>query len=136
MSKEKSTGKYDDIINLPHHVSKKHPPMPMIKRAAQFAPFAALTGYDDAVEETARVTDEMVVLSDEQMEELNHMIHLAMNNNRTVCIHYFEPDQKKSGGRYCTVTGKIRKAEFGVVVLDNGMRVDVDRVVQIEETCD
>ena len=126
-------GKYSDIINLPHHVSKKHPPMPMIKRAAQFAPFAALTGYDDAVEETARLTDEMVVLTEERLEEMNRMIHLAMKDNQTVSIYYFEPDQKKAGGRYCTVTRKIRKAEFGMVVLDNGMRIDVERVVRIEE---
>ena len=111
-------GKYSDIINLPHHVSKKHPPMP---------------GYDDAVEETARVTDEMVVLTEERLEEMNRMIHLAMKDNQTVSIYYFEPDQKKAGGRYCTVTRKIRKAEFGMVVLDNGMRIDVERVVRIEE---
>lgn len=125
-------GKYSDIINLPHHVSKKHLPMPMIKRAAQFAPFAALTGYDDAVEETARLTDEMIILSEEQMEELNQMIHLAIKEKCMVRIEYFEPDKKKTGGSFRELTGRIRKVEMDVIFMDDGMRVMVDRLVKVE----
>ena len=125
-------GKYSDIINLPHHVSKKHPPMPMIKRAAQFAPFAALTGYDDAVEETARLTDEMVVLTEERLEELNRMIHLAIKERCMVRIQYFEPDKKKTGGCFRELAGRIRKIEMGEIFMDDGMRVMVDRVVKVE----
>ena len=73
--REQSAWPYEDIVNLPHHVSDTHTPMPMIKRAAQFAPFAALTGYDDAVEETARLTDAMIELSDEQVAELNRKLN-------------------------------------------------------------
>lgn len=125
-------GKYSDIINLPHHVSKRHPSMPMIKRAAQFAPFAALTGYDDAVEETARVTDEMVVLTEERFDELNRMIRLAIKEKCMVRIDYFEPDKKKTGGSFRELTGRIRKVEMDVIFMDDGMRVMVDRVVKVE----
>ena len=128
----KNIGKYSDIINLPHHVSKRHPPMPMIKRAAQFAPFAALTGYDDAVEETARVTDEMVVLTEERFDELNRMIRLAIKEKCMVRIEYFEPDKKKTGGSFRELTGRIRKVEMDVIFMYDGMRVMVDRVVKVE----
>ena len=65
---------YSDIINLPHHVSRNHPPMPMMNRAAQFAPFAALTGYEDVIQETGRLTDEFIELSDDDKERLNQKI--------------------------------------------------------------
>ena len=92
------TDKYDDIINLPHHVSKRHPQMSMMNRAAQFAPFAALTGHSAAIEETARLTESQQELADEDSEILNHkMAYLreAINEHPTISITYFEPDKRK-----------------------------------------
>ena len=105
-------GKYDDIIHLPHHVSMKHSRMSAMSRAAQFAPFAALSGYDDAIDETARLTDAQIALGEGAIQELNEKLrcltaHLADSSN--VTILYFIPDAKKAGGRYTSVTGKIKK---------------------------
>ena len=105
-------GKYDDIINLPHHVSIKHPQMSMSNRAAQFSPFAALSGYDDAIDEIARLTDDEIELGDGSIQEINEKIRFLMehlSDHPEVTILYFVPDVKKAGGRYTSVTGKIRK---------------------------
>ena len=94
---------YDDIINLPHPVSKNHPQMPLRDRAAQFAPFAALTGHDAAIKETARLTDERLELSEEVIAQLNEKINIIRNNigiEQKVSITYFIPDAKKAGGSY------------------------------------
>lgn len=105
---------YEDIAHLAHHVSKKHPPMPIIDRAAQFAPFAALTGFDASVREAARLTDREADLSDADLEILNrnHEIlleHLAEQPELTFV--YFMPDAKKSGGAYVTKTGRVLKID-------------------------
>ena len=92
---------YDDIINLPHPVSKNHPQMPLRDRAAQFAPFAALTGHDAAIKETARLTDERLELREEVIAQLNEKINIIRNNigiEQNVSITYFIPDEKKAGG--------------------------------------
>ena len=89
---------YEDIINLPHPVSKNHPQMPLRDRAAQFAPFAALTGHDAAIKETARLTDERLELSEEVITQLNEKINIIRNNigiEQKVSITYFIPDAKK-----------------------------------------
>lgn len=107
-------GPYNDIIELPHHVSSKHPHMSMLDRAAQFSPFAALVGYDDAVLETTRLTDEKTMLSEESKEGLNQKLRIIsehLNDYPNVTITYFLPDTKKSGGAYVTVTGCIRKID-------------------------
>lgn len=91
-------GKYDDIINLPHHVSRTHPQMTMEERAAQFSPFAALTGYDDAVTETGRLTDQWMPLSEEETEDMNQKLRFLMDHageQPAVSITYFIPDQKR-----------------------------------------
>ena len=95
--------KYDDIINLPHPVSKKHPQMPLLDRAAQFAPFAALTGYGEALTETARLTDTKIELDEGEIERINAKINYLIDNLETaptVEITYFVPDKKKKGGKY------------------------------------
>ena len=124
---------YEDIVGLPHHVSRKHPQMSMIRRAAQFAPFAALTGYGDAVDETARITDEMIALSDESLEELDQKISDAVYLKHKVIITYFVPDEKKTGGAYVDVAGVIRKTGRGEIILENGLHIPGDRVTDIRE---
>ena len=123
---------YDDIINLPHHVSKKHLPMPMIKRAAQFAPFAALTGYDEAVEETARVTEDFVIVTEEELDEINRVIGEAMHAGKEISLRYFEPDKSKAGGEYRTAVGTIKKIKNGMIKLEGGERIKVEFIVGAE----
>lgn len=105
---------YDDIINLPNPTSKKHPRMSLHDRAAQFAPFAALTGHDAAIKETARLTDERLELSDEVIMRLNDQLNMIRDNIGTeqeVSITYFVPDDKKSGGAYLTHSGVVKKID-------------------------
>ena len=105
---------YDDIINLPHPVSKNHPQMPFRDRAAQFAPFAALTGHDAAIKETARLTDERLELSEEVIAQLNEKINIIRNNigiEQNVSITYFIRDAKKNGGSYVMCSGVVKKVD-------------------------
>lgn len=103
---------YDDIINLPHHVSRNHPQMSIRDRAAQFSPFAALAGYEDAVAETGRLTEEKRELSATEQAELNQRLcFLAehLKDQPKVSIEYFVPDERKSGGACRAVNGSIKK---------------------------
>lgn len=103
---------YEDIVHLPHHVSRNHPPMPRTDRAAQFAPFAALTGHDAAIKETARLTDAELEVSDSAVDVLNrqHLILLEhLSEQPEVAFTYFVPDERKAGGSYVTKAGKIQK---------------------------
>ena len=100
---------YDDIIRLPHHVSRNHPQMPMLDRAAQFAPFAALAGYEAAVAETARRTAERRELSPQKTEELNRRLAALiarLPERPEATVEYFVPDERKAGGAYVTVSGR------------------------------
>lgn len=106
--------KYKDIINLPHHVSKTRNPMSLYNRAAQFAPFAALTGYDEAIKEKARLTEQRIELSDEFKNILNQKLQILnknINSHPKVTITYFELDNKKSGGVYKTISGNIKRID-------------------------
>lgn len=105
---------YDDIINLPHPVSKRHPQMPLLERAAQFAPFAALTGHGAALAETARLTDSKINLADSERSELDQMLQQLrsqFNPHPTITLVYFQPDSRKAGGTYCEYTGTIKRIE-------------------------
>lgn len=102
-------GKYDDIINLPHHESSIHRPMPPENRAAQFAPFAALTGHEEAIAETARLTQRRILLSDDEKARIARRLNHAILHKSNVSIKYFCPDNNKEGGEYKTVKGKILK---------------------------
>lgn len=131
------TNKYDDIINLPHHVSTKHPQMPLIDRAAQFAPFAALTGYDAAVKETARLTDVRIELDEYTMDALRdrlQMIADRLEENPEITVTYFQPDAKKEGGAYVTAAGAVKKIDEykQVVVMAHGTVIPFDKIVSIE----
>ncbi len=102
--------KYDSIMNLTRPLSKKHPPMALADRAAQFAPFAALTGYEDAVKEEARLTDSKQALSEEENRDLNQKITWLLSHSHLcplVTVTYFVPDQKKTGGHYQSHTGPL-----------------------------
>ena len=112
MKKLEQTDRYDDIINLPHHVSAKYPQMTLENRAAQFAPFAALTGHNDAIKETARLTDRKADLDADEIEMLDRKLQYIRDNITTapaVTITYFVKDKKKSGGEYRTVTTNVKK---------------------------
>lgn len=107
-------GKYDDILNLPHHVSNTRPHMSMHDRAAQFSPFSALTGYDDTVRETARLTDEKQELTADRITDLNQKITFLNEHAEErpeITVEYFIPDEKKSGGKYVTLLGKFRRID-------------------------
>lgn len=129
--------RYDDIMNLPHHVSATRPQMSMHDRAAQFSPFAALTGYDDAVEETARLTDEQAELSEDTRNKLDEMLGLIadrIDKQPAVEITYFVPDELKEGGKYVTARRRVRRIdeyekEF---VFSDGTRIAFDTVAKIK----
>jgi len=128
---------YEDIINLPHHVSSKRPQMPMIDRAAQFSPFAALTGYDDAIHETGRLTDEKIDLSEEEKEALDRKQQFLLeilDDCPALTVTYFVPDAKKSGGAYVTKRGNLKKIDAieRWMQLTDGTRIPLDDVAEIE----
>lgn len=131
------TNNYDDIINLPHHVSKTHPHMPIIDRAAQFSPFAALTGYDTAVKETARLTDRRIELDEYEKEALREKLNLIVemiDEKPEVTITHFQPDTKKNGGAYLSITGRVKKIDEyeRVVCLTDGAKIAIDEIFAIE----
>lgn len=128
--------RYNEIINLPHHVSKTRPQMPMSDRAAQFAPFAALTGYDSAIKETGRLTDERIELDEEALTALDRKYQLLMDtldDAPEVTIIYFQPDERKAGGQYVSATGTVKKVDtFGRrIILQDGTRIPLDSVFDL-----
>ena len=131
------THEYDDIIHLPHHVSKRHPQMSMEARAAQFAPFAALTGHSEAIQETARLTDEQITLDDNTIKELNQQMLILQSQEAEhplVSITYFKPDLKKSGGSYKVWEGRLVRIEELTrrIILDNESTIEFQHVAKIE----
>ena len=128
--------RYDEIINLPHHVSKTRPQMPMSDRAAQFAPFAALTGYDSAIKETGRLTDERIELDEEALTALDRKYQLlieALDDAPEVTIIYFQPDERKAGGQYVSATGTVKKVDTFSrrILLQDGTRIPLDSVYDL-----
>ena len=128
---------YSDIINMPHHVSNNRPQMSMRDRAVQFAPFAALTGYDDAVRETARQTNQKIELLDEQVAILNEKILFLIEkikDNLEITITYFLPDKKKEGGAYITVKGIVKKIdEYNkLIFLKDGKTIKMDDIFDLQ----
>ena len=129
-------GKYDDIIHLTHHVSSTRPHMPMTDRAAQFMPFRALTGYEDAVRETARYTDERIELTEDEKALLDMRLQkLAdeISNQPKMTLTYFRPDKKKAGGTYICVTGQLKKIDDheGYLILTGGERILIEDILEI-----
>ena len=128
---KKDIHNYDDIINMPRHISSKHPQMKIIDRAAQFAPFAALTGHKESIDEASRITDSKKELDENQKEILNNKLnYILLNLDKLfeIKITYFQADLKKSGGKYITILANIKKIdEYNkVLVLKNGMRIKLD----------
>ena len=129
--------KYKDIINLPHKQSTKRPHMSLLDRAAQFAPFAALTGYDDAVKETARLTDEKIEMSEENLNVLNMKYQILvdkLDEEHEVIFTYFVPDGAKSGGAYVTKQGIVKKMDDyeRLITLFDGTKIPMDDVLTID----
>ena len=133
----RSLEKYNAIMNLQHHVSKTRPQMPMSDRAAQFAPFAALTGYDSAIKETGRLTDERIELDEEALTTLNMRYQLLMDvldEEPEVEITYFKPDGRKAGGKYVLVIGTVKKVDDfeRLIAMQDGIIIPMDDVLSID----
>ena len=128
---------YSDIINLPHHESRNHPQMPMEARAAQFAPFAALTGYDAVIHETARLTDRQVELDVYDNERLNRIFSELMDSlekHPVVAVSYFKPDEHKAGGAYMTVSGKLKKIDTyeQIMKMEDGTVIPIGSIMDLQ----
>ena len=129
---------YDDIINLPHYEPKYHPRMSMWNRAAQFAPFAALTGYDTAIQESNRVTDDWIDLGESGNEELNRKMELILSKlseQPHVTIEYFVPDEHKEGGLYQSYTGNIKRIDEyeKTMVMTDGKKIQLKMITNITD---
>ena len=130
-------GKYDDIINMPHHRSTKHPHMSMIDRAAQFSPFAALTGHDAAIKETARLTVEKLELTEGSKATIDAKLQIIMDAIRgqpEITVTYFKPDERKDGGAYLQITRKVKKIDVieRTIIFTDRSAVPVEDILDIE----
>ena len=132
---------YDDMINLPHHTSASHPHMSAHDRAAQFSPFAALTGYDSAITETARLTDKRAELDEYSKAALNEKLCMIqekmdeqLDEQPEVSITYFQPDNKKSGGAYITAAGCVKKIDEyeRTVVMKDSTKIPIEDILAVE----
>ena len=128
---------YDDIINMPHHVSGTHPHMSMHDRAAQFSPFAALTGHGDAVKETARLTDEKLELTEDEISGINQKLNFLTEHAEErpeITVEYFVPDEIKSGGAYIIVTGNFKRIDEAEqnLIFTNGDMINLNDISRIE----
>lgn len=132
----KDTHRYDDIIYLPHHQSTERAHMSLHDRAAQFAPFAALTGHEEAIEETARLTEERITLDETAIANLNEILYeisMHLDEQWKVSITYFRPDAHKKGGAYLTDIGTVKKIDMihKCIVMDSGMKIAMEQIVKI-----
>ena len=126
---------FEDIINIPHHISDKRIPMSMYDRAVQFAPFAALTGYDEEIDETARLTDPFIDLTEDRADELNIAFRKMLASDRPcVTVTYFKPDSKKEGGCYEKYSGIFRffDAAGNLIKFTDGKCINAERICKIE----
>ena len=127
---------YDDIINHPHYKSKKHPPMSLYARSAQFAPFAALTGYEEAATETAREVGERIDIDDELRNILDSKIQMLseqIKKKHEIIFTYFVPDLTKDGGKYINVTGIIKKIDTikQLIILEDKTEIPINEIIDI-----
>ena len=127
---------YEDIINLPHHISKTRPQMSLEQRSAQFAPFAALVGYEDEIAETGRLTVNKIELDEETKQILNRRLQEILENleiHPKVAITYFVPDNKKSGGKYRTVTGNVLSLNTykNSIVLTDKTEIQISEIIKL-----
>ena len=133
----KNMGRYDDIINLPHHTSKEHPQMSMYMRAAQFAPFAALTGHDSALQETARITDTQIELDEEAQKILDKKLSVIREHIKEqpqISLVYFVPDERKIGGSYLSYTGRLCQIDDleQKLIMADGKEIHLPYILEID----
>lgn len=133
----KDAHKYDDILHLPHHQSEKRAHMSLHDRAAQFAPFAALTGHEAAIEETARLTEDEILLDDTMVTDINEKLYEIsqhLSEKWQVSVTYFQPDAKKQGGAYLTDAGTVQKIKENerCILMDNGRCIQMEQIIKIE----
>ncbi len=132
--------KYADIINLPHHVSSTRPHMSIEERAAQFSPFAALTGHEDAIKETARQTEREIILDENELEILDEKLKAILSDksdNKNIKVVYYVPDENKNGGKYVECSGRVKKMDEyrHVLVMEDGTEINVGRIADIQYNC-
>lgn len=128
---------YEDIVNLPRHISKVHPQATMADRAARFSPFAAISGYEDMVKEAARVTEERIDITDATKELLNEKLNMIiefLDEEPGVTITYFEPDKKKDGGAYISITGTVKRIDEyeRIVLMSDDKKIRIEEIYAIE----
>ena len=125
---------YDDILHLPHHISKTRPRMSRQNRAAQFSPFAALTGYEAVIRETARLTDYRTELTEDEMAELDARLRLAVELDAEVTVTWFKSDAFKDGGSYISTAGHIEKVDElnHILIVGNGIRIPIQEITAID----
>ena len=128
------SGTYDDIINLPHPTSARHPRMPIADRAAIFSPFAALVGHGAAIEETARLTDQRIELTEEEKALLDEKLRLLLETGGVGAFTWFLPDERKDGGAYVTNLGTVKKIDplEGRIILTNRTVIPIKDILEIE----
>lgn len=129
--------KYADIINMPHHVSESRQQMAIADRAAQFSPFAALTGYDVAISESGRLTEQFMEIDEEQKTVLNQKlqeIEERIGEEKRVSVTFFQPDERKDGGAYLKITGRVRKIDEyeRCIVMEEGRKIMLDMIYDLE----
>jgi len=129
---------YEDIINMPHHVSERHPQMSIESRAAQFAPFAALTGYSDAVKETARKTEKRIEIDEGLKLKLNNKLQKILENINTtpeITFTYFVYDEKKEGGKYVNKRGIVKKIDTAneYIILTDKTKIPISEIININD---
>ena len=134
------SGKYDDMIDLPHPTSNKHPRMSIQDRAAIFSPFAALSGHGAAIAETARLTDQRMELDEDTKAELDQRQAVLLEHieeQPEITVPWFQPDERKEGGAYCTVTGRLKKIDEAArtLILLDGTAIPLEDVVGLESDC-
>lgn len=127
---------YDDIINLTYHISKKRQQMPIEDRAAQFAPFAALTGYEENIKEATRLTDKRIEINEEKKSTLNNKLQIILNNIKEepiITFTHFIYDKKKSGGKYIDITGPVKKINIldGYIILKDKTKIFIEEIIDI-----
>ena len=132
----KDTKKYEKYYELQYPFDDSRPRMPLHDRAAQFAPFAALSGHEEAIEETARLTEEKILLDETAIQAINEKLHelsQRLGEKPTVSITYFKPDKQKNGGAYLTDIGTVKKIDEieKVVIMDSGMKIPMEHIVSI-----
>ena len=128
---------YEDIVDLPHHVSKKHPQPTMADRAARFSPFAAITGYEEMVLEEARITEDRIEMDDSTKAALNEKLNMILeflDEQPEVSITHFEPDKRKAGGAYVTITGTVKRIDEyeHLVIMTDGKKIRIDDIFGLE----